>query len=51
MDKGASVIAKLKAKSKQTGKSLQMYLQLFCQEEFLRRLALSKYADNLILKG
>ena len=28
-----------------------MYLQLFCQEEFLRRLALSKYADNLILKG
>lgn len=51
MDKGASVIAKLKAKSKQTGKSLQMHLQLFCQEEFLRRLALSKYADNLILKG
>lgn len=51
MDRGASVLAKLKAKSKQTGNSLQMHLQLFCQEEFLRRLALSKYADNLVLKG
>mgnify|MGYP003299961392 CR=1 FL=1 len=51
MDKGASVLAKLKTKSKQTGNSLQMHLQLFCQEEFLRRLALSKYADNLVLKG
>lgn len=51
MDKGASVLAKLKLKSKQTGNSLQMYLQLFCQEEFLRRLALSKYADNFVLKG
>ena len=30
MDKGASVIAKLKAKSKQTGKSLQMHLQFIC---------------------
>ena len=46
MDRGASVLAKLKAKSKQTGNSLQMHLQLFCQEEFLRKLALSKYADN-----
>lgn len=51
MDRGASVLAKLKAKSKQTGKSLQMHLQLFCQEEFLRKLALSKYADNFVLKG
>lgn len=51
MDRGASVLAKLKAKSKQTGNSLQMHLQLFCQEEFLRKLALSKYADNLVLKG
>lgn len=51
MDKGASVLAKLKNKSKQTGKSLQVHLQLFCQEEFLRRLSLSKYKDNLILKG
>ena len=51
MDSGASVLAKLKAKSKQTGNSLQMHLQLFCQEEFLRKLSLSKYADNLVLKG
>ncbi|MBQ2611260.1 nucleotidyl transferase AbiEii/AbiGii toxin family protein, partial [bacterium] len=51
MDKGASVIAKLKNKSKHTGKPLQMYLQLFCQEEFLRKLSMSKYADNLVLKG
>lgn len=51
MDRGASVLAKLKAKSKQTGNSLQMHLQLFCQEEFLRKLAISKYADNLVLKG
>lgn len=51
MDKGASVIAKLKNKAKETGKPLQVHLQLFCQEEFLRRVALSKYADNLILKG
>lgn len=28
-----------------------MHLQLFCQEEFLRKLSMSKYADNLILKG
>jgi predicted nucleotidyltransferase component of viral defense system len=26
-------------------------LQLFCQEEFLRRLAASRYAENLVLKG
>ena len=51
MDKGASVIAKLKNKAKETGKPLQVHLQLFCQEEFLRKLSMSKYADNLILKG
>ena len=26
-------------------------MQLFCQEEFLRRLEKSKYAENLVLKG
>lgn len=51
MDKGASVLAKLKNKAKETGKSLQVHLQLFCQEEFLRKLSMSKYADNLVLKG
>lgn len=51
MDKGASVIAKLRNKAKETGKPLQVHLQLFCQEEFLRKLSMSKYADNLVLKG
>lgn len=51
MDKGASVLAKLKNKARETGKSLQVHLQLFCQEEFLRKLSMSKYADNLVLKG
>lgn len=51
MDRGASVIAKLKNKAKETGKSLQVHLQLFCQEEFLRKLSMSKYSDNFVLKG
>jgi hypothetical protein len=50
-DKGASVIARLKNKAKETGKPFHLYLQLFCQEEFLRKLSLSPYIDNLILKG
>ena len=51
MDTGASVLAKLKNKSQISGMSYQVHLRLFCQEEFLRRLSLSKYVDNLILKG
>lgn len=51
MDMGASVIARLKNKAKETGKSFQLHFQLFCQEEFLRRLAASRYAENLVLKG
>lgn len=39
MDMGASVIARLKNKAKESGKPFQLHLQLFCQEEFLRRLA------------
>jgi predicted nucleotidyltransferase component of viral defense system len=50
-DRGASVLAKLKNKAKASGKPLQVHMQLFCQEEFLRRLSMSEYADNLILKG
>lgn len=30
---------------------MQLKLQLFCQEEFLRRLQLSQYSGKLILKG
>lgn len=51
MDMGASVIAKLKNKAQNSGMPFQVHLRLFCQEEFLRRLSLSKYADNLVLKG
>lgn len=50
-DKGASVLAKLRNKAKETGRSNQLCLQLFCQEEFLRRLEKSEYADNFVLKG
>lgn len=50
-DTAASVLARLKNKGKQSGRSYQLCLQLFCQEEFLRRLEKSKYAENLVLKG
>ena len=50
-DIAASVLAKLKNKAKVSGISYQQCLQLFFQEEFLRRLAGSKYADNFVLKG
>ena len=51
MDVAKSVLQKLKNKAEKTGVSFQLLLQLFCQEEFLRRLSYSKYQDNLILKG
>ncbi|HIZ21412.1 MAG TPA: nucleotidyl transferase AbiEii/AbiGii toxin family protein, partial [Candidatus Blautia faecigallinarum] len=47
----ASVLNRLKNQSKEEGIPFQMVLQLFVQEEFLRKLALSEYVDNLILKG
>ena len=50
-DIGASVLAKLKNKAKASGVSYQQCLQLFFQEEFLRRLSKSQYNENLILKG
>ncbi|WP_147534510.1 nucleotidyl transferase AbiEii/AbiGii toxin family protein [Bacillus marasmi] len=50
-DRSASVIAKLKNKSKEQGVPLQQLLNLFCQEEFIRRLARSNYKEQLILKG
>lgn len=36
-DIAASVLAKLRNKAKESGRSYQLCLQLFCQEEFLRR--------------
>ncbi len=50
-DIAASVLAKLKNKAKASGISYQQCLQLFFQEEFLRRLAGSEYAQNFVLKG
>ena len=48
-DKAASVLTKLKNKAKESGRSYQLCLQLFCQEEFLRRLENSRYANNFVL--
>lgn len=50
-DTAASVLARLKNKAAESGRSYQLCLQLFCQEEFLRRLEKSKYSENLVLKG
>ena len=50
-DMGASVLAKLKNKAKDTGVSYQQCLQLFFQEGFLRRLSKSNHVENLVLKG
>lgn len=51
VDRATSVLTKLKNKAKESGRTYQLCLQLFCQEEFLRRLEKSKYANNFVLKG
>ncbi|GHV95948.1 hypothetical protein AGMMS50293_22680 [Spirochaetia bacterium] len=48
---GTSILAKLKNKAKTSNINFQQTLQLFFQEEFLRRLSKSAYAENFILKG
>jgi len=50
-DLGASLLAKLKNKAKADNINYQQVLRLFFQEEFLRRLSKSVYADNFVLKG
>ena len=50
-DMAATELARLKNKAKESGRSYQLCMQLFCQEEFLRRLEKSEYAENLVLKG
>lgn len=50
-DIAASVLAKLRKKAVEQGIQLQQLLNLFCQEEFIRRLTLSRYREKLILKG
>lgn len=50
-DKAASILARLRNKAKASGIRYQQCLQLFAQEEFLRKLSKSEYADTLVLKG
>ena len=50
-NRAASTLARLKTQAKTEGINYQMCLQLFFQEEFLRRLSHSKYRENLVLKG
>lgn len=50
-NKVESILARLKNESRKKSISLQQLLNLFCQEEFIRRLAMSNYTNNLILKG
>lgn len=47
----ASILARLKNKAKEEGIAFQQLLNLFFQEEFIRRLARSDYREKLILKG
>lgn len=49
-NQAASALARLKNQAKTEGINYQMCLQLFFQEEFLRRLSHSKYRENLVLK-
>ena len=51
VDRATSVLSKLRNKAKSSGISYQQCLQLFVQEEFLRKLSKSGYYDTLILKG
>lgn len=46
-DIATSVLAQLKNKAAESGRSYQLCLQLFCQEEFLRRLEKSEYAEKV----
>ena len=50
-DVAASILTRLKTQAKETGLTYQMCLQLFCQEEFLRKIEASRYSENFILKG
>lgn len=50
-NRAASALARLRNQAKGEGIPFQMMLQLFVQEEFLRRLSASDYNDNFVLKG
>lgn len=46
-----SILMKLKNQAKKEGIAYQVSLQLFFQEEFLRKLSLSEYKNKMVLKG
>lgn len=50
-DRAASVLARLRNQATALGRPYQLCLQLFCQEEFLRRLAASDHKNRFVLKG
>lgn len=50
-EKVASLLDRLKNVSRHKGISFQQTLNLYCQEEFIRRLSKSRFKDKLILKG
>ena len=47
----ASVLTRLKNQAKEERIPFQLVLQLFAQEEFLRKLSQSEYANHFVLKG
>ena len=47
----ASVLTRLKNQAKAERIPFQLVLQLFAQEEFLRKLSRSEYANHFVLKG
>lgn len=51
MNREKIILQKLKSKATSKGMPFQLMLQLFCQEEFLRRLDRSEFHNLLILKG
>ena len=50
-DKAASFLARLRNQAIREKMNYQICLQLFVQEEFLRRLSHSEYKDKMVLKG
>lgn len=50
-DEAHSLLERLKHKARTKSVNEQLLLQLFCQEEFLRRLQSSRYMKRFILKG
>ena len=50
-NKSKSILDRLRNQSKETNLTFQIILQLFAQEEFLRKLSQSEYNKKFVLKG